>query len=115
MSRAIDADRDFLDALSFKEQRDEPLVIVWPTAGNLASFLSFATLGEWREFLVGLGVDPLIPLVVKLKFQRAQKVHYCGWIDPDLIKAGELVALTALELALVDRYGKKSLAQLLAH
>jgi len=28
-----------------------------------------------------------------------------GWIDGDLIKAGELAALTALELALKARYG----------
>jgi hypothetical protein len=30
-----------------------------------------------------------------------------AWLDFDLIKAGELVALTALELVLMDRYAKK--------
>ena len=52
-----------------------------------------------------MALDPLIPSVVRLKFQRALKLHYLAWIDGDLIKAGELVALTALELALNDRYG----------
>lgn len=40
-----------------------------------------------------------------MKYARAQKLYLLGWIDEDLIKAGELVALTTLELALVDRYG----------
>jgi hypothetical protein len=31
--------------------------------------------------------------------------YYLGWIDGDCIKAGELAALVALELALIDRYG----------
>ena len=33
------------------------------------------------------------------------KLHLLAWIDFDFIKASELVALTALELALMDRYG----------
>jgi hypothetical protein len=38
---------------------------------------------------------------------EAKKLHLLTWIDFDLIKAGELVAMTALELALRDRYGDK--------
>jgi hypothetical protein len=34
------------------------------------------------------------------KYRRAQKLCYLGWIDGDCIKAGELAALVALELAL---------------
>jgi hypothetical protein len=34
-------------------------------------------------------------------------LHLLAWLDFDLIKAGELIALTALELALTDRYGHK--------
>lgn len=54
-------------------------------------------------------------------YARAQKLFLLGWIDIDLIKAGELVALTALELAVMDRYGRaftkkqRSLAALLKH
>ncbi|WP_254914493.1 hypothetical protein [Sphingobium sp. Z007] len=52
-----------------------------------------------------MSLNPLVPAIVRLKFQRALKLYYLAWIDGDLIKAGELVALTALELALNDRYG----------
>src|SRR5260221_6922269 len=45
------------------------------------------------------------------RYQRAQKLHYLGWIDYDCIKAGELAAMIALELALIDRYGGKDQAK----
>ncbi len=38
------------------------------------------------------------------KFERAIKLHLLAWADMDLIQTGELVALTALELVLKDRY-----------
>ena len=85
--------------------RTEPLVLYWPAPGVPSAQLEFASLDEWRRFVEGMALDPLIPSVVRLKFQRALKLHYLAWIDGDLIKAGELVALTALELALNDRYG----------
>ena len=49
-------------------------------------------------------LHPAIPQIVSDKFRRAQKLYVLAWIDFDLVKAGELVALTALELALKDRY-----------
>jgi hypothetical protein len=67
--------------------------------------LSFGTVNEWRDFVLGLCLNHAIPEVVAAKFRRAQKLFFLGWIDIDLIKAGELVGLTALELALKDRYG----------
>lgn len=86
--------------------RTEALVLYWPAPGLPLSRLEFASLEEWRRFVEGMALDPLIPSVVHLKFQRALKLYYMAWIDGDLIKAGELVALTALELALNDRYGE---------
>ena len=85
--------------------RSEPLVLYWPSPGKPAGFLEFTDPGEWRAFVERLSLDPLIPDMVRLKYERAQKLYLLGWIDADLIKAGELVALTALELALNDRYG----------
>ena len=41
------------------------------------------------------------------KFESAQKLYVLAWLDFDLIKAGELIALTALELALTDCYAGK--------
>jgi hypothetical protein len=60
---------------------------------------------EWRAFVAALSLDPRIPDIIRLKFERAQKLFLLGWIDADLIKGAELVALTTLELALKDRFG----------
>jgi hypothetical protein len=48
---------------------------------------------------------------VAAKFERAQKFYLLAWLDADLIEAGELVALTALELALMDCYAQKESAR----
>ena len=87
--------------------RTSPLVLPWPSPGLPGGFLQFDNADQWRAFIAGLGLDPLIPLIVRAKYARAQKLYLLGWIDLDLVKAGELVALTALELALNDRYGSE--------
>jgi hypothetical protein len=42
---------------------------------------------------------------VRAKYARAQTLYLLGWVDFSVVKAGELAALIALELALMDRYG----------
>lgn len=86
--------------------RQEPLVLIWPAPGNPVAFWRFNTPDEWRAFVTTLSLDPRIPDIVRLKFERAQKLFLLGWIDTDLIKGAELVALTTLELALKDRFGQ---------
>ncbi|WP_294098675.1 hypothetical protein [Sphingomonas sp.] len=99
----------------------EPLLLPWPADGNPGAFLQFDTGAQWWDFVAGLGIDPRIPTVVRAKFDRAQRLYLFGWIDFNLIKAGELAALIALELALMDRYGaaiskrKRSFKTLLQH
>ncbi len=83
----------------------EPLLMPWPIPGNPGGFIQFDHAEQWRTFIACLGMDARIPDVVRIRYVRAQKLYLLGWIDADLIKAGELVALTALELALMDRYG----------
>jgi len=74
---------------------------------------------DWRAFIEGLAIDARIPNIVRAKFTRAQTLYLLGWIDFSVLKAGELAALIALELALMDRYGgrvsknKRSFAALL--
>ncbi len=87
--------------------RTEPLILYWPAAGVPLAQLEFGSLEGWRSFIDGMALNPLVPDIVRLKFQRALKLYYLAWIDGDLIKAGELVALAALELALNDRYGEQ--------
>jgi len=49
--------------------------------------------------------EAFISEIVRAKYQRAQMLYFLAWLYPDLIKVGELVGLTALELTLRDRYG----------
>ena len=97
---------DFQRALAATADRStDPLLIVWPAPGKPAACVSFSTFVEWRDFVLRLGLKRAVPEIVAAKFERAQKLHLLAWLDFDLIKAGELVALTSLELALADRYG----------
>jgi hypothetical protein len=99
--------------------RDEPVYLAWPTQGNMGGIIRFEMAADWRTFIEGLAIDARIPNIVRAKFSRAQTLYLLGWIDFSVLKAGELAALIALELALMDRYGgrvsknKRSFAALL--
>ena len=98
----------FLDAVSLAASRSAgPLTISWPTSGNPGSLILFETYRDWQRFVPRIALSDVIPQIVTDKFDRAKKLYLLAWIDMDLIKAGELVSLTALELALQDRYGDK--------
>ena len=99
---------DFLRALEASADRStDPVRMIWPIPGNPVAWVSFATFAEWHDFIERLGLKHPVPEIVAAKFERAQKLHLLAWLDFDLIKAGELLTLTALELALTDRYGHK--------
>jgi hypothetical protein len=87
--------------------RNAPLILPWPLDGVPAGWLEIHTPEEWRNFVGSLGLPNGIPEIVAAKYQRAQMLYFLAWLYADLIKAGELVALTALELALRDCYGNK--------
>jgi hypothetical protein len=89
---------DYLDSIATARDEAEPFHVPWPMPGNPSSFPSFATFADWRMFVLQFSLHPALPLIVATKFERAQKLYILTWIDFDLIKAGELVALTALEL-----------------
>lgn len=99
--------------------RDEPLLLVWPTQGNMGGIVSFEKVADWRTFVDSLAINARIPEIVQAKYARAQTMYLLGWVDFSVLKAGELAALIALELALMDRYGgqitksKRSFAALL--
>ena len=86
-------------------ERQTPLQMPWPMPGNIGGVVSFTTFSDWHSAVRNFSLDSAIPQVVTTKFERAQKLYLLAWVDFDLVKAGELVALTALELALRDRYG----------
>lgn len=97
---------DFLDAFTLPLDRsDAPFVIPWLHTPETPSGLrSFTNIIEWRAYISGLRLDEGVWRGAAEKFRRIQKLYFLAWFDGDLIKAGELVALTALELALKERY-----------
>ena len=99
----------FLDAIARAEDRSSsPLTLMWPMPGNVGGrLLSFSAFAEWQAFVLDLSLRRAVPDIVAAKFERSQKLLLLAWIDGDLLLAGELIALTALELAVTDRYGAK--------
>jgi len=114
----------FLDLKILGEhRRDGPLTVPWPAPGKPGGFIEFFTAPQWRAFVLSLGLPAGLPEIVAAKFRRAQMLYFLAWVYFDVIKAGELMALATLELALNDRYGDKvkkrgayrSFAELLAY
>jgi hypothetical protein len=103
MTEATDFDIGLISGL----KREHALVLVWPMESVPAGLLSFRSPSEWRQFVLSLSLPVGVPEIVSAKYHRAQMLYFLAWLYPDLIKAGELVALTTLELALRDRYGSK--------
>lgn len=87
--------------------REQPVLLAWPTPGNPGGFVQFERVADWRHFVEDLGIDARIPDIVRAKFARAQTLYLLGWVDLGVVKAGELAALIALELAVMDRYGAR--------
>jgi hypothetical protein len=103
---------DALEALA--ASRDPslgPLVVKWPRPEDPDGAVCFATLAEWRAFVLALSLSRAVPAMAATKLERAQKLYLLAWLDSDLIEAGELVALTALELALTDCYAARESAR----
>jgi hypothetical protein len=99
---------EFLDIeLLSGAHRDVPLVLPWPSPGKPGGWISFETATQWRTFVLSLSLPAGIPEIVAAKYRRAQMLYFLAWNYFDVIKAGELMALATLELALNDRYGAK--------
>jgi hypothetical protein len=99
----------FLDALAKAEDRSSnPLTFMWPMPGFPGGqLISFSRFSDWHAFVLDLGLRRIVAKTVTAKFERGQKLILLAWVDFDLFTTGELIALTALELALKDRYGFK--------
>ncbi|OHX36628.1 hypothetical protein BJL95_02920 [Methylomonas sp. LWB] len=95
-----------IDPLNIKADRtNNPLTLIWAGPQSPAQLYSFSHFSEWQAFIYNLGLNCPVPLnTVRPKFERAQSLYLLGWICQDVIKAGELAALSALELALKDVY-----------
>lgn len=52
--------------------RDGALTLIWPAAGNPVALLKFGDAAACRAFVNTLSFDPAIPVIVGLKYARAQ-------------------------------------------
>jgi hypothetical protein len=50
-----------------------PLIVPWPTRGNIGGMLEFRAASEWLAFLRQRDLHPAVPLIVAAKYRRAQK------------------------------------------
>lgn len=78
--------------------------IPWPTRDRRAGLVHFEKYADWEKFLLDFSLPPGMPGVVNDAFDRARKVYLLSWVDFDLAVVGEGAALTALELAVRNRY-----------
>jgi hypothetical protein len=95
-----------IDASHWPE-RSLPLTVPWPLPGNAGSIHTFDQKEAWLDFIRRFDLHTAVPRPTGSKYLRAQKLYAYAWLEFDFIKAGELVALSALEGALKDCYGKK--------
>jgi hypothetical protein len=63
-----------LSQVSFSD-RDQPVLLAWPTDGNAGGFIQFERFSDWRAFVESLGIDERIPDIVRVKFARAQTLY----------------------------------------
>jgi hypothetical protein len=100
---------EFLEIVALAATKSPGIAMLpWPIQGNAGGFMSFKSYDEWQAFILDLNLRPGLPDIVVHKFERAIKLYLLAWADMDLIKAGELVAMTALELVVKDRYFQRA-------
>lgn len=96
---------DRFDILNIEADRSEnPMQLSWPGPSSATESYVFFHFSEWRHFIDGLSLNCQVPQTIDSKYERARYLYFLAWINPDVIKDGELVALAALELALRDVY-----------
>lgn len=94
-----------MDEFDIRDWHQGPLRLIWPTKNSPTDFLEFNTYAEWRRFVDGFSLRSAARLIVTNKYRRAQRMYLLAWLDFDIVKAAELAALVALELALQNQYG----------
>jgi len=82
-----------------------PLTVPWPAQGNPGAVRNFTHASEWLDLIRGCNLRGAVPQIVSARFSLAQKLYAYGWLEDGFVKAGELAAVVALELALLNRYG----------
>jgi hypothetical protein len=96
---------EFVEALALAAQRvPGARTIPWPVPGRPGGFVTFANFIEWQQVILGYRLAAGVPRNMADLFDRALKLYLAAWLDFDLVTAGEMAALAALEHSLRDCY-----------
>jgi hypothetical protein len=78
--------------------RDVTFTTPWIHTPEIPSGLrSFNNFLEWETYVESLDLQQSVWVQTRHRWSRVLKIYLLVWLDVDLIKAGELAALTALE------------------
>ena len=61
--------------------RRGPFSLPWPVQGNPSGFIQFDYADQRHTFITSLDIDAGVPDAVRLKYARAQKLYWLGWIS----------------------------------
>ena len=85
------------------------LTVLRPDRECVYSGQSFQYFEDWFGAIVALDLTAQVPAAMTHKWTRVQNVLLTAWIESDLLMVGDLIAFTALEYAVLDRYGHLAL------
>jgi len=85
--------------------RKGPFTIMWQTPTSVAEQVTFEEPSEWQRCIRNFALRTAPPYMIVAKYRRALTLYELAWFSYDVLKAGELAALVALELALLNQYG----------
>lgn len=89
----------------FSQFRSGPLTLMWQTQDSVAKPVIFASAPHWQDCIRSFSLRSTPPYIVTAKYRRALTLYELSWFSYDVLKAAELAALVALELALLNQYG----------
>ena len=96
---------DITFADTWPDRSASPLTVPWPDQGNPGAVRNLTRAAEWLDLIRACNLHGAVPMIVVARFDLAQKLYAYGWLEDGFVKAGELAAVVALELGLLDRYG----------
>ena len=83
--------------------------MMWPDRASHYRHRTFVTFASWSDAVAEFDLNSKVPVALANRWTRVQNVYLSAWLEPDLLVVGDLVAFTALEYAMMDRYGALAL------
>ena len=80
------------------------LALPWP-GHDPQGGLQFTRFEDWYAFIEGLSLSSNTPTKLADRWTRVQSAYLLAWLTPDHVIVADLLTFTALEYAVMDRYG----------